>query len=181
MTDPKRSNWYYQVMGSPVGPISGSELRKLANNGTVSIDTLVRRDDSDWVSAFNVKGLFEPKTTSEFEEEKVVFEERKPSPRFLLSTGDIPYPYEPIDLVFAFGNSAEGLFRNVQPMDAYRLASALLSEDAVAIGANAVIYIHFEIRNAVAKGILDTYSVFEVYAYGTAVKAVDVTDWPLDS
>ena len=148
MTDPKRSNWYYQVMGSPVGPISGSELRKLANNGTVSIDTLVRRDDSDWVSAFNVKGLFEPKTTSEFEEEKVVFEERKPSPRFLLSTGDIPYPYEPIDLVFASGNSTQGAFRDVQPMEAYQLASVLLLNVAKTIGANAVIYaiLNFELQ-----------------------------------
>ena len=175
-------------MGSPVGPISASALRKLANNGTVSLDTLVRRDDSDWVSAFNVKGLFEPKPTGEFdegkvvvdEEEKVFFEERKPTLRFLLSTGEIPYPYEPIDLVFASGSSNQAMFKGVQPMEAYRLASKLLSNVAMTIGANAVINIRFELRTAATQGFFDSYLVFEVYAYGTAVKAIDETTWPLD-
>jgi hypothetical protein len=53
------SEWFYQVMGEQVGPISSAELRKLAQQGTVSRDTLVKNaPDGIWVPAVRVNGLF---------------------------------------------------------------------------------------------------------------------------
>jgi predicted RNA-binding Zn-ribbon protein involved in translation (DUF1610 family) len=45
------SQWFYQLMGKEVGPISGEQLRDLVRRGVVSTDTLVRLDDGDWVRA----------------------------------------------------------------------------------------------------------------------------------
>jgi Tfp pilus assembly protein PilF len=53
------SQWFYQVMGVEVGPISDAELRNLAQRGAVSRDTLVKNaPDASWVLADRVKGLF---------------------------------------------------------------------------------------------------------------------------
>jgi uncharacterized protein YbjQ (UPF0145 family) len=41
------------------------------------------------------------------------------------------------------------------------------------VGADAVIYVRYEIRSAVAQGFLGAKGVFEVYAFGTAVKFRD--------
>lgn len=52
------SKWFYQVMGSQVGPVSSAELLSLARRGTITHDTLVRKgDNGDWVFAERVKGL----------------------------------------------------------------------------------------------------------------------------
>lgn len=49
----------YQVMRDEVGPVSGSELRSLAQRGTIDRDTLVRKSpDGEWVRAERVQGLF---------------------------------------------------------------------------------------------------------------------------
>ncbi len=52
--------WYYQwPAGRQEGPVSADELRKLADVGTVTPDTPVRRrDDVEWTPARQVKGLF---------------------------------------------------------------------------------------------------------------------------
>jgi len=53
------SQWFYQVMGEEVGPISSAELRNLAQRGAVKQDTPVRnRPDQIWVPAERVQGLF---------------------------------------------------------------------------------------------------------------------------
>jgi hypothetical protein len=52
------SEWFYQVMGKQVGPVSSAELLALAQDGTVAHDTPVRKGpDGKWVSAARVKGL----------------------------------------------------------------------------------------------------------------------------
>ena len=53
------SEWFYQVMGNQVGPVSSVELRNLAQRGAISRDTLVRKaPGSAWVLAERVQGLF---------------------------------------------------------------------------------------------------------------------------
>jgi len=53
------SEWFYQVMGTQVGPVSSVELRNLAQAGTVTTETPVANAPSGpWVSAGRVKGLF---------------------------------------------------------------------------------------------------------------------------
>lgn len=59
------SEWFYQVMGNPVGPVSSAELRNLAQHGAISRDTLVRKaPGSAWVLAERVQGLFAPPNLS---------------------------------------------------------------------------------------------------------------------
>ncbi len=53
------SQWFYQVMGEPVGPISGAELETLAHRGAIQPDTPVRKSPmTEWVPAERVRGLF---------------------------------------------------------------------------------------------------------------------------
>lgn len=53
------SEWFYQVMGQQVGPISGAELQNLVGRGVVTSDTLVWRHGlGEWVAASRVRGLF---------------------------------------------------------------------------------------------------------------------------
>jgi hypothetical protein len=55
------SEWFYQVMGNQIGPVSSAELRNLAQQGAISRDTLVRKaPGSAWVLAERVQGLFSP-------------------------------------------------------------------------------------------------------------------------
>ena len=174
--------WYYQIMGETIGPVHAAMLRELAGNGVISLDTLVRRGaNSDWVSASRVKGLFDQNGDkgAEFLEDVKHAPPPPPRPlRFLLSTGDIPFAYVPLDLVFAAGSSSEGVFQGVQPIYAYQIAAGLLKETAAQIGANAVLNIRFELRSAAGEGLIGAYQVFEVYSYGTAVRAADQSAWP---
>jgi TM2 domain-containing membrane protein YozV len=51
--------WYYSIDGDRQGPISGAELRKLAEAGTLKATDLVWKDGmADWVPAKSIKGLF---------------------------------------------------------------------------------------------------------------------------
>ena len=60
------SEWFYQVMGDEVGPISIAELRDLAKRGVISSDTLVKEaPDGGWILAERMQGLFpEPNVSS---------------------------------------------------------------------------------------------------------------------
>lgn len=54
------SEWYYQIMGESIGPVSGAELRKATRKGQIGPDTLVRKGAAgNWVPAWRVKGLFD--------------------------------------------------------------------------------------------------------------------------
>ena len=50
--------WFCQVMGSEVGPLSQSELIDMVRHHKLNPEDLVRRGNSSWVPAFDVKGLF---------------------------------------------------------------------------------------------------------------------------
>ena len=54
-------SWYYEVMGSELGPISSSELIEKAKRGQIQPDTRVRSGpEGKWQFAERVKGLFPP-------------------------------------------------------------------------------------------------------------------------
>ncbi len=53
------TEWYYRLNDRPVGPVSPSVLKRLANDGVVSPKTLVKRqEDVKWFAARRVRGLF---------------------------------------------------------------------------------------------------------------------------
>lgn len=53
------TQWYYQMMGEPRGPVTPDELKQLAINGTVTRESFLRRQDmEDWVSAARVDQLW---------------------------------------------------------------------------------------------------------------------------
>jgi hypothetical protein len=57
----KLQQWYYEVMGSALGPISGAELKQKAQLGQIQFDTPVRLGtDGKWQPAERVKGLLPP-------------------------------------------------------------------------------------------------------------------------
>lgn len=51
--------WFCRVMGSDVGPLSQHQLVDMARQHQLNPEDLVRRNNSSWVPAFQVKGLFE--------------------------------------------------------------------------------------------------------------------------
>lgn len=55
-------------------------------------------------------------------------------------------------------------------MEAYQRVSTMLEQAAAQIGANAVLWVKYDYRVATTQGFLTTNQVFEVFAYGTAVK-----------
>lgn len=53
------TEWYYAVGGSERGPVSSSELKRLAASGTIQPETLIWKDGySAWVHASTAQGLF---------------------------------------------------------------------------------------------------------------------------
>ena len=54
------AEWYYKVMGEPIGPLTSAELHRHAQEGSVLPDTFVRRGaEGWWIAADKVKGLFD--------------------------------------------------------------------------------------------------------------------------
>lgn len=53
--------WYFQVMGAEVGPLSPAELADKVKRGQIQADTQVRKGaDGKWMSADRIKGLLQP-------------------------------------------------------------------------------------------------------------------------
>jgi len=51
--------WFYKSLtGMEYGPVSPLDLLDLIRNGTVLLDTPLKKDDSQWVMAQDVNGLF---------------------------------------------------------------------------------------------------------------------------
>jgi uncharacterized protein YbjQ (UPF0145 family) len=90
--------------------------------------------------------------------------------QILLSTGEVQYQYRVIDVVFAYGNSSQSFFKDANPMEAYQRVSVMLEQAAAQIGANAVLWVKYDYRVALTQGLIGPNQVFEVFAYGTAVK-----------
>jgi hypothetical protein len=56
------ANWYYMVDGEEKGPVSSSDLKKLAKEGELGPgDQLQKEGDEEWTTAKNIKGLFTSK------------------------------------------------------------------------------------------------------------------------
>ncbi len=53
------TEWYYQIMNDVIGPLTSSQLIDRVRSGQVKEDTLIRKDDSQWVPARQVNGLLE--------------------------------------------------------------------------------------------------------------------------
>lgn len=53
------AQWYYRQGRQDFGPFSAEELKWLANTGTVIPTMLVRRNQSGWVRATRIEGLFD--------------------------------------------------------------------------------------------------------------------------
>ena len=51
--------WFCQIMGSEVGPLNQRQLVDMVRRHRLNPEDLVRRNNSSWVPAFEVKGLFE--------------------------------------------------------------------------------------------------------------------------
>lgn len=90
--------------------------------------------------------------------------------KVILSTGEVPFNYKIIDVVFAYGNSSETFFKGANPMQAYERVSTMLEQAAAKIGADAVLWVKYDYRVAPNQGLFGPNQVFEVFAYGTAVK-----------
>ena len=89
------------------------------------------------------------------------------------SSGDIKRSYEVCGLVYTYGSTTDGIFKEKNIKDAYRIATKELGDEAkMNYGADAVIYIHLEHRVAVDKGVLQL-QCFEVVGYGTAVRFIE--------
>ncbi len=60
------SQWFYEIAGKQLGPVSSAELLALAQRGIVAYETPVRKGpDGNWASAKRVRGLFpEPNAAS---------------------------------------------------------------------------------------------------------------------
>lgn len=56
--------WYFQVMGAEIGPVSSAELKQRVQRGQIQPDTLIRAaPDGKWQSADRIKGLIDPPAT----------------------------------------------------------------------------------------------------------------------
>ncbi len=53
------TEWYYQIMNDAVGPLTSGQLMECVRSGKVKEDTLIRKDDSQWVPARQVSGLLD--------------------------------------------------------------------------------------------------------------------------
>jgi biotin carboxyl carrier protein len=52
--------WYFQLMGAELGPVSGAELKKKAEQGQITPETLVRSaPDGKWQTADRIRGLID--------------------------------------------------------------------------------------------------------------------------
>ncbi len=52
--------WYYEVMGAPVGPITSAELKACVQTRRILPETRIRLgDDGKWQTADRIKGLFD--------------------------------------------------------------------------------------------------------------------------
>lgn len=53
--------WYYQAMGSEIGPLASAALKQEVRLGHIQPDTLVRLGlDGEWQAADRIKGLLDP-------------------------------------------------------------------------------------------------------------------------
>ncbi len=52
------AKWFCKLAGSEVGPLSPGQLLQFVREGKIVADTPIRKDDSQWVPAEALNGLF---------------------------------------------------------------------------------------------------------------------------
>lgn len=88
----------------------------------------------------------------------------------LVSTGDVQAKYQPLNIVFAVGGSAGGIFRAASPQEAFESARFQLQLAGAALGANAVVHCAFGYSENSSTSLGCSTTTFTVTGYGTAVK-----------
>jgi uncharacterized protein YbjQ (UPF0145 family) len=90
----------------------------------------------------------------------------------LVTTGDVQAKHQPINIVFAVGGSAGGLFTVASPQAAFEAARYQLQLAAVALGGNAVIGCNFGYHTYSTQNLGCSSTGFHVSGYGTVVRFV---------
>lgn len=88
----------------------------------------------------------------------------------LVTTGDVQAKYQPLDVVFAVGGSAGGVFRSASPQQAFEEARRQLQVASVALGGNAVVACRFQYESQVTQFLGCSTTNFVVTGYGTVVR-----------
>ena len=66
------SQWYCKLSAGEIGPMSAGELRKLVIAGAVVESTFIRKGDSKWIQASQVRGLFSEKRSTNVEHAQLI-------------------------------------------------------------------------------------------------------------
>lgn len=88
----------------------------------------------------------------------------------LVSSGPICADYEVLGMVIGFVSQTEGCSGGIPVENVYRSALQRLIESAQAVGANGLMHVNFQNRVANGIGCESNKKVFEVFAWGTAIR-----------
>ena len=88
----------------------------------------------------------------------------------LVTTGEVQAKYQPVNIVFAVGGSAGGLFQTASPQVAFEAARYQLQVAAVALGGNAVVSCAFAYQSYAVQNLGCSSTGFSVSGYGTVVR-----------
>jgi len=94
------------------------------------------------------------------------------SQAIMVTTGDVQAKYQPLNIVFAVGGSAGGLFTAASPQQAFEAARHQLQLAAVALGGNAVVSCAFGYHSYSTQSMGCSSTGFHVSGYGTVVRFV---------
>lgn len=90
----------------------------------------------------------------------------------MVTTGDVQAKYQPLNIVFAVGGSAGGLFQTASPQEAFEAARYQLQVAALALGGNAVVSCAFGYHSYTSQSLGCSTTGFHVSGYGTVVRFV---------
>ncbi|MCX5741606.1 MAG: hypothetical protein NT062_03800 [Proteobacteria bacterium] len=90
----------------------------------------------------------------------------------LVTTGDVQAKHQPVNIVFAVGGSAGGLFTAASPQLAFEAARFQLQAAAVGLGGNAVVCCRFGYQAYSTTNLGCSSTGFTVSGYGTVVRFV---------
>ncbi len=97
---------------------------------------------------------------------------RSPAQKPILSTGDIPGPYEIIDVIFAAESGVEIIFIEPNPERAFTGVKDVLREQCRERGGHAVINCRFKLREVVDPDRPISKRSMDIFAYGTVVRLI---------
>ena len=89
-----------------------------------------------------------------------------------ITTGNVDYPYQVCDCIFAVDCAEHVMFFGTDPELAFNGVKQQLKQKCMALGGNAVISTQFEYRSALVDGFFGKKGAIEIFAYGTVVRWV---------